>query len=86
MKKHAPIDEAALLDIICAGLAARLGEDYIDPSAVHIEDFGVVSVGDETMRVHATVDVYVQDGISGGVTVELARWEPAQGRVIRFDD
>lgn len=82
---YAPITEAHVLEVLCPGLAARFEEDYIDHGAVQIEEFGVAEVKANTVIVSVTVDLFIQDGISGLAYIELDRWDPTRGRFVSFE-
>ncbi len=84
--EHAPVTEQALTEVIAAGVAARFHEDGVPPDAIQVHEFKVVEVRDTTMLVTATVDLFIQDGISGIACVELDRWEPSRGRFVSFED
>lgn len=86
---HGVVTEEAVAEIIAACLAPRIGEEYLEPGQVHIEEFGVSEVKTTTIVVSVACDVYAQDGISAGVTLELDRWEPcslSRARLIAIDD
>lgn len=84
---HAAVREEHLIEIVSAGLAPRIGEDFIDPSFVRVlGEIGIVEVKETTMLVAATVSVLVQDGVEGNVVIELDRWDPTRGRFVSFDN
>jgi hypothetical protein len=66
-----------------------VGEDFVEPDLVHIDEFDVVQVKASSIVVSVSCDIYVQDGVTAGIELELDRWEPQdlnRARLTQFDN